>query len=52
VTYRQAAIDADRAVMQGLAKGLTPDHPLLLRLIEHADRLMNDYRRHGDKEKS
>jgi hypothetical protein len=50
VTYRQAAIDADRAVMQAQEKRLPI--ALMLILIERAEQATNDYIRHGDKEKN
>jgi hypothetical protein len=50
MTYRQAAIDADRALMQYL-RHEDPHPPLVLILLDRAEKAANDYRRHGDKEK-
>ncbi len=63
MTYRQAAIDADKAVTQAdanlrraVAEGRTFDRSaaaeILIKLIARADQAQSDYRRHGDKEKT
>lgn len=51
MTYRQAAIDADKALMQYIARdGVAMREEVLTALIRHADQAQANYIRYGDKE--